>query len=261
MKIDTGMLPPVLQTSSSSASSSGDEVVIFSGRSRTQGMRATQITSAVALTTGAHENVFVNPRTVEDRVLKLDPLASDAVVVPALSVRSLDENIILSQPVADDGWVEQNINNGKRKTRTKKPTSMLRQTSKGAFDPAFALTISLDQESYTDLEVIDHDWSGLKTRRMRRQGALPSDVSDTELETHLSSARQKDRLKKQVKKQGREELRAQGLLGKKNKKKSDLLAKYLEGMTTDQIKDEIKAFIVSMDQRYLRPPDILGVDI
>ena len=121
--------------------------------------------------------------------------------------------------------------------------------SQGAFHQASALASMLDQDSYSGFDVMDHDRPSLKTRPMGRRSARPFDVSDTELELSLSSAWHKDRLKKQAKKREREELRAQGLLGKINRKKSDLRAKYMEGVTTDQIKDEIEEFIFSTNER------------
>lgn len=504
-KTNTGMHPPVLRSSSPSSSSSSDEVIIFMGRSRTQGRRPSKATSGVASATCLDplENVFAGSRIIEDRVTMLSPLKSDTVRVSALSVRSSEENVTLSQPVAAERRVEQTHKNGKRKKRSKKPTDVIGQknaieaedasladyianmsddaqqdssiastpiyrqglsatgTGKGrrktepsssepraqhssalesrwnisdiedledlstsdevlgsikaiiskrerpsglqylvvceeytvddarwiphtslesesavksirlyeaeeqlqshysaddsdtsllsdgeraqesdtddelealrdeedllqrrnerltdekiarllakqeelglgsnevmlfdddfvnditssdhtkaehvsstrkklgsvnhqkrgkrsmggAFQQASALANLLDQDHYSGFDIMDHDRPSLKTRLMGRQGAQPFDVSDTDLELSLSSAWHKDRLKKQAKKHEREELRAQGLLGKKNRKKPDLHAKYLEGMTMDQIKDEITGFISSTNERYLR---------
>lgn len=506
-RTNTGMIPPVLRSSSPSSSSSCDEVVIFMGRSRTQGRRPSKATSGVASATFPDplENVFAGPRTIEDHVTMLSPLESDTVRVSALSARSLEENVTLSEPVAAERRVEQTHKKKKRMKRGKKPTGMIRQknaieaedasladyianindgaqqnisiastpihrqglsatgtgrdrrktessTSErqaqhssaidsrwnisdiedledlstsdevlgnikaviskrerpsglqylvvcegytvddarwiphtslesesavgqirlyeaeellqshysaddsdtslrsdgerpqesdtddelealsdeedllqrrnerltdekiarllakqeelgmgsnevmlfdddfinditngdhtkaenvsstrkklgsvhhqkkrgkrsmgGAFQQASALANLLDQDHYSGFDIMDHDRPSLKIRPMGRQGAQPFDVSDTDLELSLSSAWHKDRLKKQAKKHEREELRAQGLLGKKNRKKPDLQAKYLEGMTMDQIKDEIKGFISSTNERYLRP--------
>jgi hypothetical protein len=52
-----------------------------------------------------------------------------------------------------------------------------------------------------------------------------------------------DRVKKKERKQEREELRAQGLLGSKNGK-PDLKKKYQEGMSIREIKEEIRAFLM-----------------
>lgn len=502
--IDTGMMPPVLRSfspSGPSGSSSCDEVVIFTGRSRIKGRRASQVKSVVGSATDpdTHGDVSVNSQPIEDRTTKLSPLTSATVRVTALSIHSLEDNVISSQPAAVHNRLEQTHNNGNRKKRAKRRTSMIRQKkatedasfadyiantsdaaqensssaatsspgqgisatgtdkgriktyssvskgraknistlssgwnmsdfedlqdlstssddfgdvqnviskrerpsglqylvvfegatvddarwirhtslesqsalkqirlydakkqlqircsagdsdtstlsgsergeepdtdderealrdeedllrrridrltdekiarmlakqeemgmgsnevmlfddhfaddvnnsdnigtehvlstrsysssvrhqkiggkpSKGAFHQAAALANLLDQDSYGGFDVMDQDRPSVKTRTTRRQRSEPFDVSDTELQLSLSSAWYKDRLKKQAKKQEREKLRAQGLLGKKNKKKADLQAKYLDGMTIDQIKDEIRAFIFSTNERY-----------
>ena len=58
---------------------------------------------------------------------------------------------------------------------------------------------------------------------------------------------EKDRTKKKMRKQERQELRAQGLLGKKNK--VDLKAKYSEGISTIEVKMEIKDSLLSSLER------------
>ena len=107
----------------------------------------------------------------------------------------------------------------------------------------------LYQEVYNDFDVMDHDRSSLRKKLKGRRGLQDFQVSDAELDVALSTAWHKDRLKKQGKKQEREELRAQGLLGRKNKNKADLKAKYIEGMTMDQVKGEIRDFLFSANER------------
>lgn len=495
--IETGLMAPVLRSCSPSASSSGDEVVIFTGRSRTNGRRPSQVKSVGRSTTPSdtHGHGVVDSRRIEDWVPKISALTTDAVRVTAPAVRSLEENVILSQPVAVHKRLEQTGSNGNRKKRAKKSTIMIgqpneteeasladyianisdggqesnsfattpiheqgtpaagtdeghsttkssiakrqaknnstlssgwdlsdiedlqdlsvsnddsgaiqgviskrerpsalqylvvyegytvddarsiRQTAlesqstleqsplqdtdidsetsllsgsqiyresdtddelealrdeedllqrrldrmtdeklarllakqeelgmgsdevllfdddfgdnvddsdhieaehvsstpkkfgpvryqkqrtkrpKSPFHHATTFAGTLDLNSYSGFDVMDRERPSLKT--MGRQSAQPFDISDTELQVSLSSAWHKDRLKKKVKKQEREELRAQGLLGKKNRKKADLQAKYLEGMTIDQVKDEIRGFIFSTNERYLGLTDLL----
>lgn len=501
--IDTGRMPPVLRSSSPSTSSSCDEVVLFIGRNRTKGRRASQVKSIKGFATGpdTQGKFLVDSQAIKDRVTNLNPVTSDTVRATALSVRSLEENVIFRQPVAAHRRLERTESNGQRKQKVQKPTSMvgpkdsmqaedasladyitnisdgvhenasfattpirgqgipaegtgtsrrktdsptskllvksnstltsgwtisdiedlqdlstseddfgdiqaviskrerpsglqylvvcegytiddarwIRDTSlespsaleqvrlynaekqlqihcsaddsdtsllsdserdqmfdtdgeleglrdeedllrrridrmadekiarllakqeelgmgsnevmlfdddfaddvnesdesnaehisftpkdsgsvhnqkrggkrsKGVFHQATALTNLLDQDSYSGFDVMDHDRPSLKTRPMGRQGTRAYDVSDTELQLSLTSAWHKDRLKKQAKKQEREELRAQGLLGKQNRNKADLQAKYLEGMTMEQIKNEIRGFIFSSNERY-----------
>ena len=62
----------------------------------------------------------------------------------------------------------------------------------------------------------------------------------------MQAAWDKDRVKKTKRKQEREALRAQGLLGTKNGK-VDLKQKYKEGMGIRDVKDEIKRFLMGSD--------------
>ena len=63
----------------------------------------------------------------------------------------------------------------------------------------------------------------------------------------MHMAWENDRSKKKKRKQEREELRAQGLLGKKGK--PDLKVKYAEGISMPQLKSEIKDFLLSSMER------------
>jgi hypothetical protein len=62
----------------------------------------------------------------------------------------------------------------------------------------------------------------------------------------MQAAWENDRVKKKERKQERERLRAQGLLGSNNGK-VDLKQKYKEGMNMEAIKNEIKRFLISSD--------------
>ncbi len=77
-------------------------------------------------------------------------------------------------------------------------------------------------------------------------------MSDPELEAQLTAAWQKDRLTKKEKKQAREELRAQGLLGK-HADPEDPANKYPAGMTLEDIRAEFRAFLISTDMRQAHP--------
>jgi hypothetical protein len=59
----------------------------------------------------------------------------------------------------------------------------------------------------------------------------------------MQRAWENDRIKKKERKEEREDLRAQGLLGSKNGK-PDLKQKYKEGMGIHAVKDEIKMFLM-----------------
>ncbi|MCJ1477153.1 hypothetical protein MMC13_005824 [Lambiella insularis] len=99
------------------------------------------------------------------------------------------------------------------------------------------------QDPYNGFKVMDHGRSGLRRRPKGRRGALPPELSDSELETSMQITWDNDRTKKKLQKQHREELRAQGLLGRK-----DMLQKksmYSGGMSIIQVKNEIKDFLMS----------------
>jgi hypothetical protein len=93
---------------------------------------------------------------------------------------------------------------------------------------------------------MDFDRPSLKKKPKGRKGKLEFDLSDSELEASMQMAWDNDRVKKTERKQEREEMRAQGLLGNKNGK-ADLKQKYKEGMGIHAVKEEIKAFLMGSD--------------
>lgn len=111
--------------------------------------------------------------------------------------------------------------------------------SKKEFPSASALA-----DAYDGFDVMDFERPSLKKKPKGRRGKLPFDVDDPELEASMAAAYENDRIKKKERKQEREVLRAQGLLGAKNGK-PDLSAKYSEGMSFDAIKEEIREFLMS----------------
>lgn len=101
----------------------------------------------------------------------------------------------------------------------------------------------LHQDPYNGFDVMDHDRPSLRKKPKGRRGQLALELSDSELENSIQRAWENDRSKKRSRKQEREELRAQGLLGKKGK--IDMNAKYKEGMSWEDVKKEIGTFLVS----------------
>ena len=121
---------------------------------------------------------------------------------------------------------------------------------------ATALADILDNDPYNGFDVMDQERPSLHKKPKGRRGKLSLELSDSELEHSLHTAWEKDRTKKKMRKQEREELRAQGLLGKKFQ--ADLKAKYAEGISMTQIKKEIRNFLLSSMERYA-PRSILFV--
>jgi hypothetical protein len=110
--------------------------------------------------------------------------------------------------------------------------------AKGDFPAASALA-----DAYDGFDVMDFERPSLKRKPKGRKGRLAFDLSDSELEASMALAWDKDRSKKQERKDERQVLRVQGLLGKKDTK-PDLKAKYKEGMGIHAVKDEIKNFLM-----------------
>ena len=111
----------------------------------------------------------------------------------------------------------------------------------------------LDSEQYGDFDVMDRERMSIQRKPKKcRQPEDFLELSDPELLQDLSAAWQNDRKKKKQKKQEREELRSQGLLGRNGKR--DLKAKYRNGMSIDELKDEIKDFLMSPTESLPLPP-------
>lgn len=106
-------------------------------------------------------------------------------------------------------------------------------------------------EVFDDLDLMDwdrHNGPNQPRKPKSKRGQPTFDISDSELEETLQAAWQKDRLSKREKKKEREELRAQGLLGK-HADPTDPRVKYQTGMTLDQIKEEMRSFLCSSDDK------------
>ena len=121
--------------------------------------------------------------------------------------------------------------------------------SQSNFPSAIAFANVPDQDPYHGFDVMDRERPSLRKKPKGRRGKFSMQLSDSELEQSIQKAWDKDRTKKMKRKQEREELRAQGLLGKKNK--SVLNAKYSEGMSMTEVKNEIRHFLLSSMQRYV----------
>ncbi|KAK2628887.1 hypothetical protein QTJ16_001990 [Diplocarpon rosae] len=108
-------------------------------------------------------------------------------------------------------------------------------------------------DAYEGFDVMDHDRPSLQKRSKGRKCKNTFGNSDSELEALMQMTHANDRLKKKKRKQEREELRAQGLLGSKDGK-VDLKQKYQEGMGMQNVKEEIKNFLVGDNTTLSLPP-------
>lgn len=107
-------------------------------------------------------------------------------------------------------------------------------------------------DAFDDLDLMDWGRHNPPRKPKNKRGQPTFDISDSELEATMQATFQKDRLRKKERKKEREELRAQGLLGK-NASPDDLRVKYPTGLTMDQIKEEMRAFLQGTEQLCARP--------
>jgi hypothetical protein len=126
-------------------------------------------------------------------------------------------------------------------SKSRRPRVAGAQRARGDFPPA-----SLLADAYDGFDVMDFDRPSLKKKPKGRKGKPDFHLSDSELEASMQMAWNNDRVKKNERKQEREELRAQGLLGSKNGK-PDLKQKYKEGMGIHAVKEELKKFLMGTD--------------
>jgi hypothetical protein len=120
-----------------------------------------------------------------------------------------------------------------------RPKDHSNKRPRGDFPAASALA-----DAYDGFDVIDFERPSLKKKSKGRKGKLPFDLSDSDLEATLQASYKNDWANKKVRKQQREALRAEGLLGSKNGK-PNLKDKYREGMGFAAVRDEIRAFLLS----------------
>lgn len=124
-----------------------------------------------------------------------------------------------------------------------------RRNRKDKFPPASAFADAIDEDPYGAFDIMDFDRPSLKKKPKGRRQVPDFGLSDSDMAWELEESWNNDRKKKKAKKHEREELRAQGLLGNKNG--VDMKAKYSRGMYFDNIKQELRSFLVSEKQRYL----------
>ena len=121
--------------------------------------------------------------------------------------------------------------------------SQRKKRSQSRLPSATILADVRDPDPYNGFDVLDQQRLSSRRRPKGWREKLSVELSDSELEQSIQIAWEKDRTKKKMRKQERQELRAQGLLGKKNK--VDLKAKYSEGISMIEVKKEIKDFLLS----------------
>lgn len=154
-----------------------------------------------------------------------------------------DEEIMLLAESAIDGMPSRHKTLHTRKENVKFKSAKTAKT--GGRGPVPSAREVAD--AFDDLDLMDWGRHNPPRKPKSKRGQPTFDISDSELEETLQATWKADRLRKTEKKQQREELRAQGLLGK-NVDPNDPRVKYQDGMTLDQIKEEMRTFLCGTDE-------------
>jgi len=138
-----------------------------------------------------------------------------------------------------------------------KPSKKRQSRGRGNRDPTFpsasAMADALAMDPYGGFDIMDTERPSLKPKKKGRRGQPPPELDDADLNHQLQNAWEADRAKKRLKKAEREELRQQGLLGRKGKA-ADLKVKYKGGIDMDDVLEEIREFMVSDRESLSLPP-------
>ncbi|KAI4098491.1 MAG: hypothetical protein L6R37_006478 [Teloschistes peruensis] len=136
--------------------------------------------------------------------------------------------------------------------RQRMGSNKAKQQLRHGIPSAMMFADGLDQDPYGGFDVMDRERPSLRKTPKGRRSAPTFELSDTELEASLQVAWDKDRSKKKLRKKEREVLRAQGRLGRPSK--TDVKAKYREGISLEQVKFELMDFVASSRQSLALPP-------
>ncbi|CAI7576357.1 unnamed protein product [Penicillium glandicola] len=124
---------------------------------------------------------------------------------------------------------------------------------KPSFPSASAFVDAFESDPYFGFDVMDFDRPSLRKKPKGKQSIPDVVLSDSEFEIELQQAWQNDRTKKKMRKMEREELRAQGLLGRKAGH-PDLKVKYPKEMNMQEFMTEIRSFLMSTKNSLSLPP-------
>jgi hypothetical protein len=129
-----------------------------------------------------------------------------------------------------------------------------RKNREPTFPSASAMADALDMDPYNGFDIMDTERPSLKPKKKGRRGQMPFELlDDSDLNEQLQNAWENDRSKKRLKKAEREELRQQGLLGRKGKA-PNLKVKYKDGIMMEDVLEEMREFLVGDMQTLALPP-------
>ncbi|PWY65939.1 hypothetical protein BO94DRAFT_504582 [Aspergillus sclerotioniger CBS 115572] len=129
----------------------------------------------------------------------------------------------------------------------------LHTLEQGFFASATAFADALEFDPYYGFDIMDFNRPSVKKKPKGKNHALDITLSDSELESELINAWQNDRAKKKARKQKREELRSQGLLGR-SREEPVLKTKYTNGIGFEDLKTEFRKFLSSSKNSLALPP-------
>lgn len=141
--------------------------------------------------------------------------------------------------------------------RTSRKKSLQRSKARSRSKPTFFASedeLMLEGEDYGDFDPMD--WERASLRKGKQPDGFSLQLSDSDMADQLRSAWSTDRKKKKAKKAEREELRAQGLLGKKAKTRPDLKARYGDGMGLEHLEAEFESFLFNERQAQMSLPPL-----
>ncbi|KAL1866537.1 squalene synthetase-like protein [Paecilomyces lecythidis] len=182
------------------------------------------------------------------------PDYSDEQLARALQMQeglgiALDEILLFEQPSNPRSARASNPKHGKSNGRPRQKKA----SRESMFVSASALADALDEDPYYGFDIMDLDRPSLRKKPKGRRRGLNFELSDSETEEQLERAWTNDREKKKIKKRQREELRSQGQLGRKPGK-VDMKAKYSKGISIDNVKSEIRSFLLTSAESLPLPP-------
>jgi hypothetical protein len=138
-----------------------------------------------------------------------------------------------------------------------RPNTKRQGRARGNRDPSFpsasAFADALDMDAYSGFDIMDTERPSLKLKKKGRRGQPPAALEDSDLNEQLQSSWAADRDKKRLKKAEREDLRQQGLLGRKGKS-PNLKVKYQGGIVMEDIVEELREFLMGDMQTLSLPP-------
>ena len=231
-------------------------------------------------TSSSSSGLDENERLVQDLYDEFDDLADEQGLLDRRRERMADEHMarLLSkqeelglsshQLLLYDG-VEQASSSAVAKRRLHRETSSCNiqklqrkdeHRSRYKFPSASLMADLLDQDPYGGFDIVDRDRPSIRSMVKGHGGRVYPELSDSELEQTIQSQWKKDRNKKRIRKEERENLRAQGLLRRKGKAKSKV--KHSAGTSLAEVKDQIVDFLGSTGEQYgLAPCSYLSISL